>query len=1417
MSIHFVIGRAGSGKTTYCLEQIRERLRREPDGAPLILLVPEQATYQAELALVSTPDLAGIMRAQVLSFRRLAWRVMQETGGIVRPPINESGKKMLLHKIIHTYRHELKLFHASVDQAGFLDQLIGLFTEWKRYMLTGERLKQHLEGAHEIRAEVSPLLADKLHDLQRIYSIFEAELAGTYLDGEDYVTLLAEKYKDVAYLCQAEIWVDGFHGFTPQEYAVLETMMRHSRRLTLTLCLDREYGSGERPRELDLFHPTARTMVALREMADRLGVPQEVVRLGGDVLPRYRESRMLAALEASLARQSVRPVPGFEEARADITLCEAVNRRAEAEGVAREMIRLVREEGVRWRDLAVRVRNIEAYGDLLETVFDDYGIPYFLDHKRTVLHHPLVEFVRSALEVVERNWRYDAVFRCVKTEFLFPLVPDEEAEEQYRHMRHAMDELENYVLAFGIQGSRWTDGRPWNYRWSDALDEEEETGRGPDAQANERVERCRSLIVRPLSLLQQRIRRAKNVRDMAEALFRLLEETDAPGRLEQWSREELARGRPEKAREHAQVWGSVVDLLDQMVEAAGEERMPLKLFITLLETGLESLRLGLVPPAIDQVLIGTVDRTRSVQVKHVFVLGVNEGVLPARFHEEGVLTEEEREALLAAGLPMADGCRRKLLDEEFLIYTTLCAPSHRLWLSYALADEEGKTLLPSEVIRRMERRFPGLRKRLILTEPAGAPDEAESLQYVSRPRPTMSLLTSQLRQWLRGNDVSPIWWDVYNWFAANPEWREATERMARALFFVNRERPLTRETSIRLYGESIAASVSRMERFAACPFSQFVSHGLRLKERRIYRLEAPDIGRLFHAALSRIALRLGEEGADWGQLDAHELTRLSEAVVDELSPRLVNEILFSSARHHYIARKLKNIVGRAAAMLGEHARRGAFRPIGLELGFGPGEKLPPLWFALENGGTMSVRGRIDRIDRADGERGMLLRVIDYKSSRTSLSLTELLYGLSLQMLTYLDVVLTHAESWLGRPALPAGVLYFHVHNPLIRSNNALPRDKAEAELRKRFKMRGLLLADAEAVCLMDRGLKDAGGRSELIPAALKADGQFYKASSVATDAQWKQLIGYVRGAIRRIGNGIAAGDVGIAPYRLGQKTPCAFCEYRAVCQFDPQFAGNGYRMFSALDNDAVWRAIGEDPAASRLSFTAAAAQDARTVFVLPGADRPHIAPQAAAALSGSAAEDATIGSAADHMLPGLRTESAPSDSLAAAALSDLSARTDSRDPSTPQDGAMRGAFETMRRAMDEAAAGTEIPGAAETPDAAEMRDHAQPGAGFGVRTGEDRAGEVTTQTNADAHANTYVHAGADAHANVDARADDDSYAEVDAHADADTHKNTDGHANAASHTNVASHVNAVPDAAPQRQRGQQDGNRRREGGSADER
>ncbi|MBS4198651.1 helicase-exonuclease AddAB subunit AddB [Bacillus sp. FJAT-49732] len=1161
MSLRFVIGRSGTGKTALFLDEIKEKLMKQPDGHPVLYIVPEQMTFLSEYRLVNTPGLSGMIRTQVFSFTRLAWRILQETGGASRNHISSVGLNMLIRKIIEDHKDDLKLFKKAADKKGFIEHVERLLTEFKHYCITPDDLhntQNELSFKSSTRA-----LADKLHDLELIYHKFEQTLVGKYTNSNDYLNLLADSIKNSSYLKDAEIYIDGFHNFTPQEKRVIEQLMTYCRRVSIALVLDRPYKHGLKPEDLDLFRITGETYSDLFEMARDAGILLEEDVFLAET-PRFQDE----GLQYLQARFEKRPIKSYQHVPA-IEIRAAANRRAEVESIAREIRRLIKEDGYRYNDIAILMRNGHEYHEIMETVFHDYDIPFFLDQKRSMLNHPLIELVRSVLDIISSNWRYEPVFRAIKTDLLFPLGSD------LKMLREQMDRLENYILSQGIKGDRWIEKKPWRYKRFFGLEHEGSPQTDAEKQIEAEINESRNLVVFPILRLSRRIKKAKNVRELCEAVYLTLEELDIPNKLAEKSNIAEEKGQLVLAREYDQAWNAVIDILDQLVEVMGEQQISIETFIDILDSGLEAAKFSLIPPAIDQVFVADLEISRLSNIKSSFVVGLNDGVLPAKQSEDGALSDGDRSELKAIGLQLAPDGKKKLLDEDFVAYRAFTVQEERLYLSYPLADNEGKGLLPSPYIKRMKEIFPEIEEIAEVNDPSELLMD-EQLKYVSHPNTAIAYLTSQLQLKAHGYLIADFWWDVYNFYLEHPKQKQKALKILSSLFYKNETKTLSEITSKELYGDEMLASVSRMELFHGCPFSHFTSHGLRLREREIYKLDAPHIGDLFHAALKWISEEVLQKGLTWSSLTKEQCEWLARMAIEQFAPKLQNQILLSSNRHFYIKRKLEQIIGRASYVLSRHAKVSGFTPIGLELDFGPFNELPPLAFTLKSGAKMQLQGRIDRVDKAENEDGVYLRVIDYKSSSRALDLNEVYHGLALQMLTYLDIIITHSSKLIGTEATPAGVLYFHVHNPMINNEKLLTLEDIENEILKEFKMKGLLLGDSNIIRLMDNTLET--GSSNIISASINKDGSLSANSqkSSASVEDFKILRHYVRNLYQESGNRIISGDIHIDPYKLGDRTPCQFCSYKSVCQFDQSLENNGYRNISQQNSLDVLAKIREE-------------------------------------------------------------------------------------------------------------------------------------------------------------------------------------------------------------------------------------------------
>lgn len=1144
MKLKFILGRAGTGKTHYILEHIKKTVTLEPEGPPVILLVPEQATFQAEYTLAG--KIGGTVRSQVLSFRRLAHRVLLETGGAAKVPIGELGKRMVLRELLERYHTELKLFSKSAGRTGFADTLARIIGEFKTYLITPE----NLETAVRVVGN-SDLLRDKLSDLALLYRELESYLNSRFTDPDDYLNLLAQRLPEANSFKGAEIWIDGFKGFTPQEIRVILSCFKIADNVNIALCIEPGLIEQELDRE-NVFYPVWDTYRNLINLVKNNGIELEKPVLHGDKTPyRFTNSPDIAHLENCFFTHPA-PVSGGQVT--GIKLVAGSNRRAEVEACAREILRLVTDRGFRWREIALILRDMEPYHELLASVFSDYGIPFFVDRKRNVMHHPLVELIRSSLEIIEKDWSYQPVFRYLKTD----LVPVDR-EDIYL--------LENYVLAHGIRGRRWIDGQEWNYVRRYTLGEDQKVSE-QETQFLAKINEIRILASNAMIGFCERMSGAETVKQKSLALYSLLEELQTAQTIENWRNEAESGGHLDKAREHAQIWSNVINLLDEIVEAMGDEKLDTETYRAVLDAGFESMTVGLIPPGLDQVVVASLDRSRSPEVRAAFILGANEGILPSRMSAEGIFSDSEREKLESIGLTIAPGGRRKAFEEQFLVYTALTRASELLWLSYPVADDEGRAMNPSPVIDRVRQLLPEVQETSYQVEPLTGENQ-ECDEFIVHPGRALSYLINRLREFMNGASIGNEWWNLYNWFIINRAGEQ--NRVFNSLFHVNSEDRIGRDKCTTLYGNPVRASISRLEKFKACPFAHFSTYGLKLEDRRIHRLDAPDMGEFFHAALKDFTCRIKESAQDWGALSHDQLLALSDEVVEQLAPKLQSEILLSTARYRYLTGKLKRTVNRAVLTLAEHARRSDFRPVAAELAFGNGGQVPPLKLNLSDGILMELSGRIDRLDAAEKDGHVYLRIIDYKSSEQDIRIQEIYQGLKLQLLAYLNVALQYYTQILGKEAKPAGVLYYAIREPMINVSGPKTMDEAAKLVLNRLKMRGLLLNDREVFRLMDNTTES--GWSELFPVALRQDGSFYANAPVIDERQFQLLQKYLNGVFVEVGEEILSGNVEIHPYRDKHTSACKFCGYKPVCKFDNMLKDNVYRAVPQISTADIWDLI----------------------------------------------------------------------------------------------------------------------------------------------------------------------------------------------------------------------------------------------------
>lgn len=1150
MRLNLLMGRAGYGKTWQCFNEILERLAESPDGRPLIFIVPEQVTYEIERALAAACPGGGFVRAHVLGFRRLAHRVLNETGGAARPHISELGKRMVFSRLLMENKGQLRLLARAASEKKFAATVEGLVKEFKAYGI-GPAMLAAMAGREECQGNQA--LAGKIHDLALLYQGFEDFLAGRYIDPEDYLALLAEKIPESGLIRQAEVWIDGFSWFTPQEYAVLAAVLQTAAKVNVTLCLDNP-ANPLHGREEALFHRQWETYHKLKKLA--LDLKSVITERELTVPHRFRQPVLGVIEQQFFGGKATSGQAGADK----FILAEAANRRTELEAIACEIIRLSRQEGMRWRDMAILIRDMDSYAELTAAVLADYRIPFFRDNTRPAIHHPLAELVRSALDIVLERWSYEPVFRCLKTDLL-PVTRDE------------VDILENYCLEFGIRGSRWTKPEDWLFRRRYSLAEDEWAGDELSVGEQEYLDKINSIrrqgtagLVALAARLTPALREGLPPLTLAKAVYDFLTGLHVEEQLAAWSAGAEADGDLEQAREHEQIWPKLLELFDQLVDTFGDQPLTLEEFAAVVSEGLEGTTLSLIPPGLDYVTIAALERTRRLEIKAAFVPGVSDGILPRRRREEGLLSDSERAFLKTLGLELGGGAVADVFAEQFLVYTALTRASQGLWVSYPLADAEGKALAPSAVIRRLKEITGAKPLALPVEPPAGRETE-----YIVRPERALAILVRALRLYKTTGQISPVWWDVYNWARQQERWRGQLMTTLAGLFHYNQPGQLSAGLPQRLYVQNgvMRGSVTRFEAFRACPFKHFAQYGLGLKERAAYQLQAPDLGQFLHAVLKQFGESLSERGLNWGEVTPAEIGELCTRIVKELAPRLQNEILLSSKQHEHLVTRLTRRAVRAASRLAAWAEVSLFKPVALEQAFGQGQgSLPALTLSLPES-TLEIAGQIDRLDIGEYEGQRYVLVIDYKSGGAWLSLPEVYYGLKLQLLTYLLVAVSAQAD--KSTCLPAGVLYYFLKNPVISGATLQTPAEIEKSINARLKMPGWLLADPNIAGMLDRSLN---GWSEYFRIALGKNG-FYESclDKLKTREEFTLLLGHVEQELVAVATAILGGETVIRPYRLDKATPCGYCIFRPVCQFDHNLPENEYLALAKMDDKTIMNTL----------------------------------------------------------------------------------------------------------------------------------------------------------------------------------------------------------------------------------------------------
>ncbi|MCY2951961.1 MAG: exodeoxyribonuclease V subunit gamma [Planctomycetota bacterium] len=1150
MAVQFIIGRAGSGKTHHCFHCIVSALQDQPLGPPILWILPRQATFTAERNLACASSLPGFLRARVTSFDSLCADLLQECGGVAIPEITRLGRQMVLGHLLRKLAPNLRFFDKAARQPGLAGKLEHALAELDRAGKDPAHLAALLQELPTDPQDPDPLSA-KLHDLHLLYTEYTAYLGQDRLDPRRRMDQVLKCIATSTVLRNSIIYVDEFSKLDDFERRILARLAQAARRLEITLLFDPDspilLSPNTPPQDLSLFHPAEQTYCRLRQAFADESVAVDPP-LFFQTIHRF-QTPALCTIERNLFTD---PPTAADTLPENLDLVEAPDRRAEVNDAART-IRHHLSQGLRFRDIAVLVRNLDIYHDLISAAFREHDIPYFVDRRRSMAHHPLLQFLRAALAIPHHDWPHDSVMLLIKSG-LASLSTDQ------------ADRLENYVLEHRLRGSIWQRPEPWSFHRHLSTSPDDDATVAPDESA-------------PIDGLRARLRdnlaaflaifptpdTALPLRQVVVELFQLFTRFAVPETLSQWITSTRETLNHEQAAEHEQAWNDLVDLFDQLVDLLGPEPVTFADFTEILESGLETFDLALTPPTTDQVLVGQIDRTRTPNVKAVLLLGLNEGLFPNSPRETSILSDSDRFELERRNFTLDPPTERILLDENLIAYIAFTRSSHHLYVSRSISDDAGRPLGPSPYWRRLRQLFPTLPVRCLPR------DERTDPSLISTPR---QLLTALMR-WVRldppASSDGPFP-SLYQFLAAYPTNSDPIDtlryRAWKSLTYDNRA-ALCPQTAKQLFANPLAATVSQIETFATCPFRHFARYALHLQPRDESDTFSINLDNVFHRILEDLVREMLRRRTDWPTLRADQSEPLVRSYAAEVATTLRGEMMLSNPRSRYLLSRIERSLEQIIASQQAVAQRRLLQTTFPKTDFGPDAKLlPPLSITTPNNNEILLAGRIDRIDILENQSAAA--IIDYRLSKSDLNLTRVYHGLSLQLLASLLVLQAHGHKLAGQPLTPVAAFYVRLLRELERVDHPSDApDPSDPKFAIGDKQRGILntdyfeFIDSTPDCT----------NSDIVAARKKKDGSFgYKNfTDIAAPDEFSALLTHTRHCIARLADQLLSGHIDSTPYRINTLTPCPSCDYKSLCRFDP--AINHYNHIPSTPRDQILQQV----------------------------------------------------------------------------------------------------------------------------------------------------------------------------------------------------------------------------------------------------
>lgn len=1111
MAIQFVLGAGGTGKTRYlCEKMINSSL--EKDHKPIIFLLPEQSNMAAEQDMVRNHPNGGTMDISILSFARLAYELVDKENIYTGDILDDFGKSMLIMKVLKNHEKELSYYNSMIEKPGFIDEVKSIISEFYQYQINDVVTDTLLE-----KLTVDKSLYHKISDIKLIIRYFEEEMGKTYMVAEQLLSVVSEHIADSALLKGAEVYFDGFTGFTPAQYDIIEKMMKVCDNLYFSFTIDGDAVRDNAYSEHGLFAFVKQSVERIIKMAADNNITV-LPHIELDNNYRFEGAGELLHLERNLFRFPVKKYSGVDDNGVKVVMAPDGER--EIKCIGRLIQQYILENGYHYRDIAIITGNLEETSGEWQRIFLQMNIPCFIDINEPMRHNPIVDIITSFIDLFDKDYSYDSVFSFLKTGILKLDVRDIYA-------------LENHALKYGIRG-----GSQWKRSFDNKY------------KGSAKVEAARKTFMDSVSEYETVFSKSHTyAREYIETLYRFADDNNIGEMLWNEALEYEKQGELRKAKAYRGIYDKFISVLDKTMELFGDEDITRSVFKDILLTGIADMSLGVIPQALDQVIVGDVERTRFHHVKLLIAAGANEGVLPKLREGTGLITDKDREQIKSCDVVIGPDSKERFYISQYYMYMQLTQASKHLVISYRTSDDKGGELAPAYFIKWIKQMFPDKES-----------ESAEVILNNNKPMTRDDMLAEFAKVVAEEafNDSS-----LYRILYDNDG--KSVADIISGYLYMNQPGALNENIALRLYGRDMIHTVSKLETFSECEYKFFLQYGLKLAKREEYKIEVNHVGTILHEVMEKFfhSIKIGE-------LTLPITEKVIDTKVKELTLDAANNInptIFeSSNRMEHQLKVMMRIAKRSVINLCRHLEQGEMKPSYFEKYFSPEDKLSYIHMALNDGVSMDIRGIIDRVDIKETEDSVYVKVIDYKSGEKDIDFVKIIDGKQLQLAVYMSVMLEYlGREYPGKKIIPTGMFYYRLADMIVEGDN---EDKIQAERVKKSRLTGLANSDYECLEYMDH-------RTGLVtPVAYTAKGEFSSKNAHLTNTKELNAISaYTKDKMIEIGEKIIRGQIDMKPQKGSISSPCNYCDFRNVCQFEPGLGGNSYGFASQLTKDEARQAI----------------------------------------------------------------------------------------------------------------------------------------------------------------------------------------------------------------------------------------------------